>query len=63
MATNQFGLDVDYFVRLCKREFSPEAIANQTPSDLARALARASRTADPQVMHEPEFRPEKEQQP
>lgn len=52
---NAFGLDADYFQRLCKREFNDDVIRSQTPSDLARAFARASRTADASVMNEPEF--------
>lgn len=55
MANNAYGLDVDYFQRLCKREFTDDVIRSQTPSDLARAFARASRTADASVMNEPEF--------
>lgn len=52
---NAYGLDADYFIRLCKREFNDDVIGSQTPSDLARAFARASRTADASVMNEPEF--------
>lgn len=51
--TNQWGLDVQYFERLIKRELSD--IRNQTPSDLARVFARMSRTADKDVMFESEF--------
>lgn len=55
MADNQFGLDADYFIRLCAREFNPEVIRNQTPADLARAFARAARTACAEVLREEEF--------
>ena len=34
---NEYGLDANYFIRLCDREFSPEVIRNQNPKDLARA--------------------------
>lgn len=52
--TNEYGLDVSYFQKIIKRELLD--IRRQTPSDLARVLARMSRTADPSVMFEPEFR-------
>lgn len=52
---NEYGLDVNYFIRLCAREFSPEVIRNQNPKDLARAFARAARTACSEVLLEPEF--------
>jgi hypothetical protein len=55
MSTNEYGLDADYFIRLCAREFSPEVIRNQRPDDLARAFARAARTADAEVLLEQEF--------
>lgn len=55
MADNQFGLDSDYFIKLCAREFSPDVIRNQTPKDLARAFARAARTACAEVLAEAEF--------
>lgn len=55
MADNQFGLDADYFIRLCAREFNPEVIRNQAPADLARAFARAARTACAEVLREEEF--------
>ena len=51
--TNEYGLDVDYFERLIKRELSD--IRNQTPSDLARVFARMSVTADSSVIFEEEF--------
>ncbi|MFI8479675.1 hypothetical protein ACIGCM_03800 [Pseudomonas sp. NPDC078700] len=52
---NEYGLDTDYFTRLCAREFSPDVIRRQTPADLARALARAARTACADVFREKEF--------
>lgn len=55
MATNCYGLDADYFIRLCAREFSPDVIRNQRPEDLARAFARAARTACADVLGEAEF--------
>lgn len=55
MGTNAFGLDVDYFNRLFKRELAPAVVANQTPADLARVLMRAARTACPGVIREEEF--------
>lgn len=33
-------------------------MSNHRPDELARVLARLSRTADPAVMHEPEFKKE-----
>lgn len=55
--TNAYGLDADYFIRLCAREFSPAVIRNQTPECLARAFARAARTACAEVLGEAEFAP------
>lgn len=52
---NAHGLDADYFIRLCAREFSPDVIRNQNPQDLARAFARAARTACAKVLREGEF--------
>lgn len=52
---NQYGLDSDYFIRLCAREFNPDVIRNQNPEDLARAFARAARTACAEVLGEAEF--------
>lgn len=52
---NEHGLDVDYFTRLCAREFNPDVIRRQRPDDLARALARAPRTACSKVLREDEF--------
>lgn len=55
MPTNEYGLDVDYFTKLCAREFNPSVIRNRRPDDLARALLRAARTACAAVMREEEF--------
>lgn len=52
---NAHGLDADYFIRLCAREFNPDTIRSQCPEDIARAFARAARTACPEVLQEPEF--------
>lgn len=52
---NEYGLDADYFIRLCAREFNPEVIRNQNPQDLARAFARAAHTACAEVLQEREF--------
>ena len=51
---NRYGLDMSYFRNLFDRELN-KPLADFTPKELARVLARASRTADPDVMHEPEF--------
>ena len=57
--TNEYGLDVDYFERLIKRELSD--IRSQTPNDLARVFARMSKTADESVIFfEDEFNTLKE---
>ena len=53
---NRYGLDMSYFRNLFDRELN-KPLADFTPKELARVLARASRTADPDVMHEPEFLP------
>lgn len=53
--TNEHGLDADYFIKLCAREFNPDVIKRQRPADLARALARAARTACASVLREEEF--------
>ena len=53
---NRHGLDMGYFRSLFDRELN-KPLADFTPKELARVLARASRTADPDVMHEPEFLP------
>ena len=52
--TNRYGLDVAYFRKTINRELNHD-ISNYTPSELARVLARLSRTADSKVMFEPEF--------
>src|SRR5690606_37222440 len=57
---NAFGLDADYFIRLLARELNPEVVRNQTPSCLARVLARAARTACAEVLAEPEFQQQAE---
>lgn len=51
---NRYGLDMSYFRNLFDRELN-KPLADFTPKELARVLARASRTADPDVMHEQEF--------
>ena len=51
---NRYGLDMSYFRNLFNRELN-RPLVNFKPSELARVLARASRTADPKVMHEAEF--------
>ena len=53
MATNEFGLDVNYFKRLIERELGE--ISRQTPKDLARVFARMSVAADNSVIFEDEF--------
>lgn len=55
--TNEYSLDADYFIKLCAREFTPDVIRNQRPADLARAFARAARTACADVLSETEFVP------
>lgn len=56
IGSNRYGLDMSYFRNLFDRELN-KPLADFTPKELARVLARASRTADPDVMHEPEFLP------
>lgn len=51
--TNRYGVKVDYFTR--KLGELVRDLADYPPDELARALARLSRTADPAVMGEPEF--------
>lgn len=51
--TNSYGLDVDYFRRKMERMLS--ALDRYTPDEFARECARMARTADDQVMQEPEF--------
>lgn len=50
---NRYGVKVDYFTR--KLGELVRDLADYPPDELARALARLSRTADPAVMGEPEF--------
>ena len=50
---NRYGLDVSYFEKWISRALRD--ISNYKPSELARELARMSRTADSEVMKEPEF--------
>ena len=51
---NRYGLDVSYFRNVINRELN-RPLANHKPDELARVLARLSRTADKSVMFEPEF--------
>jgi hypothetical protein len=53
MADNAHGLDDTYFRRWFKR-ILPD-LSNWKPRELARELARMSRAAAPEVLHEPEF--------
>jgi hypothetical protein len=52
--TNRYGLDMSYFRNLINRDLN-RPLDNHQPSDFARMLARMSRTADENVMYEPEF--------
>ena len=52
---NRYGVDVSYFRNLINRELN-RPLENYTPDELARVFARLSKTADPDVMNEPEFR-------
>lgn len=52
---NEYRLDVDYFTKLCAREFNPDMIRRQPPQDLASALARAARAACAGVLREEAF--------
>lgn len=54
MSTNQYGLDNDYFERKIAI-LHRDGLRNWKPDELARELARMSRTAAKSVMHEPEF--------
>jgi hypothetical protein len=54
MSTNQYGLDNDYFERKIAI-LHRDGLRNWTPDELARELARMSRTADNTVMYEYEF--------
>ncbi len=51
---NRYGLDVSYFRNIFNRELN-RPLDNYKPDELARVLARLSRTADESVMFEPEF--------
>ena len=51
---NRYGLDVSYFRNVINRELN-RPLDNYKPDELARVLARLSRTADKSVMFEPEF--------
>lgn len=51
---NRYGLDVSYFRNVINRELN-RSLDNYKPDELARVLARISRTADKSVMFEPEF--------
>lgn len=51
---NRFGLDMAYFRNAINRELN-RPLADYRPDELARVFARLSCTADPAVMHEPEF--------
>lgn len=53
MSENRYGVDTSYFYDIFERELKD--ISNHTPAELARVLARMSRTADEKVMHESEF--------
>lgn len=54
MSNNQYGLDNDYFERKIAI-LHRDGLKNWMPDELARELARMSRTADKSVMQEPEF--------
>jgi len=63
MSSNQYGLDNDYFERKIAI-LHRDGLRNWRPDELARELARMSRTADKSVMHETEFAaPVDERQP
>ncbi len=51
---NRYGLDMSYFRNLFNRELN-RSLRDFRPDELARVLARASRTADESVMFEKEF--------
>ena len=53
MSKNRYGVDTSYFYNIFEREL--KNISNHTPAELARVLARMSRTADEKVLLEPEF--------
>jgi len=53
---NRYGVDVTYFEVWNDRIFNSESgLTNYKPDELARELARMSRTADSEVLKEPEF--------
>jgi hypothetical protein len=52
--TNRYGLDMAYFRNVINRDLN-RPLVDHRPSDFARMLARMSRTADENVMYEPEF--------
>ena len=52
---NRYGLDMAYFRNLFNRELN-RPLTDFRPDELARVLARAARTADPEVLGEAEFR-------
>lgn len=52
--TNRYGLDMAYFRNLFNRELN-RPLVDYRPSELARVLARAARTADSKVLVEAEF--------
>ena len=52
--TNRYGVDIGYFRKTINRELN-HGLENFKPDELARVLARLSRTADKNVLLEPEF--------
>ena len=50
---NEYGLDYRYFAK--KLELIQRDISRYTPDELARELARLSKTADAKVLAESEF--------
>lgn len=55
--TNRYGLDMAYFRNVINRELN-RPLVDYRPHELARIFARLSRTADSDVMFEPEFQPQ-----
>lgn len=53
MSSNRYGVDVSYFKKWFDRAFKD--LSNYKPDELARELARMSRTADDTVLLESEF--------
>ena len=51
---NRYGLDNQYFEKWIDR-VRQHGFSNWRPHELARELARMSKAADENVMHEPEF--------